>query len=141
QEFGNEGTLSPCHPSTLSLCHLQTLRLKHRPFDADAAIIPAHVGPYRGDATEADADPAGHGRLKREMTGHAPAPGQRGDGLHHRPWTAANEMLGRFVLFEQLCDESAKPEGAVVAGQVDCCTRGTEILDAGSQVGGTDAVI
>ena len=42
---------------------------------------------------------------------------------------------------EQLRDEAAMAEAAVVAGQVDRRAGGAEILDAGRQVGGADAVI
>src|SRR5262245_24572534 len=93
----------------------QLRRIEHRAFDADALVVPAVRCLHLRDAAEADADAAGHRRFERQVAGHIPACGDLRQRVHHRLGAAGEEVLWWRVLFEQLSDEAAEAEGAVVA--------------------------
>ena len=75
------------------------------------------------------------------MTRHTPALGQCRQRVQHRFGTAADEMLRRRVSLQELRDEAAEAEAAVVAGQVDRRAGGLKILDAGGELSSAHTVI
>src|ERR1700722_15660897 len=71
----------------------------------------------------------------------AAAPRDAGERLKHWLGTAAEQMLRRFVLLQQLRDETAKAEAAVVGGEVHSRAGLAKIVDAGRQLRRAHAVV
>src|SRR5437764_350350 len=62
-------------------------------------------------------------------------------GLEHWLGTAAEEMLWRGMLLQELSDEAVVAEAAVVGGEVDGRAGQPEIVHACKQVRATNAVV
>ena len=64
-----------------------------------------------------------------------------GEGVQHRFRPAAEEMLRRFVLSEQIGDEAVIAELPSLDAKMDGGAGLTEILDARGKIGGAHAVV
>src|SRR6266852_6308479 len=93
---------------------LQAFRIKDWAIDADALVVPAIGRLHRRHAAKADADAAGHWRFQREMARDAAALGLLREGVQHRLRDAAEEMLRRLVLSQEVGDEAVMADRAVV---------------------------
>src|SRR5262249_21543958 len=119
----------------------QFRRVEDRSVDADALVVVAGRRLDHRHATEADADAAGHRRFQGDVARDAARGRRGGKGVKHRLGAAAEEMGGGGVRGEEVGDEAAEAERAVVAGEVDLGPGRAEVIDAGRQLRGAHAVV
>ena len=104
------------------------------PFDARSLVVPTTVShTHASNATEADAQAAGHGGFQRHPAGYLVSFGDTGHRFHHGLRTATLDAclstVCRQQLVEHLGDESVMSLTAVIGSNPHVHAKLLEILD------------
>src|SRR6516225_4972116 len=124
-----------------SVRQVQAFCIKHRPIDTHTLVVPTIACLDGRRAAEADADAARHRSFQRQMAWDAAALGLDCQRAQHRFGAATEQMLWGFMRFEQVGDESAVTDAAVVGSEMDRRAGLTEILDGGCEICRSNSVV
>ncbi len=110
----------PLPATSIGLIKDHLLGIKHGPFDTGPPVVPTAVRHlHLGNATETDANTAGHRRFQRYVTRHAMLSGQASHGGHHWLGPTTDHMQAlRSVRSEHVRQEighqAMMPTGSVI---------------------------